>query len=235
MKRTTLPFLLMAVAFTSLGSATARDRVFGIGNADLSVYDTDADGVLSDEELAAAKEAIRAAKVQEKLDEFDSDGDGVLSDEEKAAAREARQAERAAERQAIIDEFDADGDGVLNEEERAAAKEARAAERIAAKETRFAEIDTDASGALSAEEVQVATLASEERLAAILARYDADESGDISLEEFVDPGKSKGGKRGRRHHRRGNDRDGGGDVADEGDAGAGAPAVVQRRRFSRRR
>ena len=155
----------------------------------------------------------------------------------------------AAARQAIIDEFDADGDGVLNEEERTAAKEARAAERQAEKEARFAEIDTDASGDLSGEEVQVATLATEERLAAIVARYDADESGTISLEEFLNPVKSSGGKRGHSHSKgkgkhRGHDHgddaeddDAGDDTADDAgdDAEADAPAAAERRRSSRRR
>ena len=94
MKKSTLPLILAAIALASVGTSQAHNRVFGIGSTDLAEYDTDGDGVLSDEELAAAKEARRAERKQAILDEFDLDGDGELNEDEKTAYREAREAER---------------------------------------------------------------------------------------------------------------------------------------------
>ena len=155
MKKPILP-LMAALALISLGTADAHNRIFGLGGSitDLAALDTDGDGVLSGEELAAAKAARKAAAEQARLDAYDADadgdGDGILTGDEKAAAKAARDAERAAARQAIIDQFDANLDGVLNADERAAAKAAREAERLAAKEARFAEIDGDSDGQLTA-------------------------------------------------------------------------------------
>ncbi len=200
MKKSTLPLALAAIAVTVFTTNADARGVFGLGGSRLAEYDTD--------------------------------GDGVLSDEEKAAAKEAREAAR----QAFIDVHDTDGDGVLNEEERAAAREAREAERARAKEERFNEIDGDGDGEVSQEELATALPeASEERVAQVLARYDADENGTISVDEFLNPERperaNRGNKRGKRGSvsrrrgraigirggRRGGNDDGGGDDAPAGD------------------
>ncbi len=163
MKIKTTTLTLTAVSLTFLGTASA-ERVFGLGGKRPATMDADADG------------------------------DGTVTSEErevaKAAREEARAGARAAReeaRQAVIDEFDADEDGVFNEEERAVAKEARDAGRAAEKAAKFAEIDgEDGDGVITAEELQAANPeASEERVVAVFARLDADESGSVSLEEFT--------------------------------------------------
>ena len=102
---------------------------------DLSAADTDGDGVLSD----AERQAFREARIAELLAEFDADGDGELSREERQAVRDAKRAER-------FDTLDADDDGLLSEEE--VAETCRLS-------IRFAAIDTDGDGAISLEEFSV--------------------------------------------------------------------------------
>ncbi|MGB0326545.1 MAG: EF-hand domain-containing protein [Akkermansiaceae bacterium] len=116
------------------------------------------------------------------LQQYDVNEDGVIDEEERQAIREARRAAREERRAAI----DTDGDGEISAEEREAAREdirERMAERRAEK---FAEIAGD-DGLLSLEEFAaipgIARLP-EERVAALFGRLDADESGDVSLEEF---------------------------------------------------
>ena len=116
------------------------------------------------------------------LQQYDVNEDGVIDEEERQAIREARRAAREERRAAI----DTDGDGEISAEEREAAREdirERMAERRAEK---FAEIAGD-DGLLSLEEFAaipgIARLP-EGRVAALFGRLDADESGDVSLEEF---------------------------------------------------
>ena len=133
---------------------------------------------------AIAAISLQDVSAHRGLSRADTDGDGVVSEEEKEVAQAAREEAR----QAIIDEFDADEDGVLNEEERAAAKEAKEAEREAAKTERYGEIDADEDGAVTQEELEAAMPEVDaERVAALLGRYDADENGTVSLEEFLNP------------------------------------------------
>ncbi|MFT4638985.1 MAG: calcium-binding protein [Verrucomicrobiales bacterium] len=140
---------------------------------------------------AIAAISLQDVSAHRGLSRADTDGDGVVSEEEKEVAQAAREEAKAAReeaRQAIIDEFDADEDGVLNEEERAAAKEAKEAEREAAKTERYGEIDADEDGAVTQEELEAAMPEVDaERVAALLGRYDADENGTVSLEEFLNP------------------------------------------------
>lgn len=75
----------------------------------ISRFDLDGDGLLSDEERAAARETMKA----EFLAKYDSDGNGEISEEEHQAAHEAMH-------QAFLEKYDLDGDGRLSEEERAA-------------------------------------------------------------------------------------------------------------------
>ncbi len=117
------------------------------------------------------------------LQQYDANEDGVIDEEERQAIKEARKAARE-ERRA---ELDTDGDGEISREEREAAREA-IRERIAAKRAeKFAEIAGD-DGILSLEEFAALPplkRVSEERVASIFTRLDADESDGVTLEEFI--------------------------------------------------
>jgi hypothetical protein len=66
----------------------------------LKRFDTDGDHKLSDEERAAAKEAVKVCwkKLHARLlEKFDANHDGKLDDAERAAAREARKARHQGE------------------------------------------------------------------------------------------------------------------------------------------
>jgi Ca2+-binding EF-hand superfamily protein len=141
-------------------------------------FDADGDGVLNEEERAAADDAIEAALVAR----FDAEPkDGVLSDEERAAACETLRAEKealkAAEKAKLLEEFDADKDGKLNREENAAARAAKEAALLA-------EFDADKDGVLS----------DEERAAAKAARCEAE--GLPLLEGCPKPGRPGHGDQG---------------------------------------
>lgn len=98
------------------------------------LQDTNGDGVISAEEITAAREAAKA----EKLAQFDTDGNGELSRNERRAMKDARY-------NAMLVDFDADGDGELSRDERRAAKDARRA-------ALEAQLDVNGDGELSAEE-----------------------------------------------------------------------------------
>lgn len=87
----------------------------------LERFDVDGDGVLSDTEKQAAKEAFESRRAEHRermmLKHFDEDGDGVLSESEQAAAHEAHEQRLA--------KFDLDGDGELSREEHQAARAER--------------------------------------------------------------------------------------------------------------
>lgn len=93
-------------------------------------FDKDKDGKLSDEEKAAAKEAMKA-QADEWLKkrftkEADKNGDGKLDDAEKAALDDmlAKHHAKVAEIKAkIVKKFDANGDGKLDDGERAKLRE----------------------------------------------------------------------------------------------------------------
>lgn len=116
------------------------------------------------------------------LQQYDVNEDGKIDEEERQAIKEARKAARD-ERRA---EIDTDGDGEISSEEREAAREA-IRERIEAKRAeKFAELAGE-DGLLSPEEfAAIPALANvdAERVASLFARLDADESGDVTLEEF---------------------------------------------------
>ena len=103
---------------------------------DLTAADTDGDGVLSD----AERQAFREARMAEILAEFDVDEDGELSAEERAAAKAAKRAERFAT-------LDIDEDGLLSPTEVA---------DTCKLEARFAALDSDEDGFISLEEFSVA-------------------------------------------------------------------------------
>ncbi len=140
----------------------------------LKKYDKDGDGKLSDEEKAAAKEAMKDHKPatpdqpapggpggrggfmsEEIIKKYDKDGDGKLNDEEKAAAREGM---REAMREEIK-QFDKDGDGKLNDEERLAAFTANLEKHPEMKAKILERFDENKDGQLSPEELKKAAAA----------------------------------------------------------------------------
>jgi len=145
------------------------------------------------------------------LQQYDVNEDGQIDEEERQAIKEARRAAREARRA----EIDTDGDGEISDAEREAAREAIRAEIAAKRAEKFAEVAGD-DGSLSLEELAAIphlAEASEERIASLFARMDADGSGDISLEEF----NSRLRKHGRHHRDRDHDHDHDDDDDDDDD------------------
>lgn len=139
-KQNTLKSNTFAATFAAIlisGTTLAADKV--------EFADTDGNGVISAEEITAAREANKAAR----LAEFDVDGNGELSRDERRAAKDARYDD-------MLINFDADGDGELSREERQAAKDARRA----AVETI---LDVNGDGELSDEETAGIEQVKEER------------------------------------------------------------------------
>ncbi len=101
--------------------------------AEFDRIDTNADGSLSDTELAARLDALRTAEEAERsrdekiadITRMDTDGNGRLSARELAAELELRSAER---RIAAFDAIDTDGNGTLSDAEIAARLTERQAE-----------------------------------------------------------------------------------------------------------
>jgi hypothetical protein len=85
-------------------------------------FDTDGDGVISESERAAIREAMMERRREDMLrrmtPRFDADGDGVLNDEERKAAEEALETMRIEREARFMARFDTDGDGVLSDSER---------------------------------------------------------------------------------------------------------------------
>lgn len=112
--------LLSALTMGQVNAQTNdHGRTFGDGTLPdfLEIYDTDGDGVLSEEERQAMREARRDDRHQHFIDEWDTDGDGVLSEEEKEAAHIAIRERIIARRALRFDEADINGDGFLSPEE----------------------------------------------------------------------------------------------------------------------
>lgn len=100
---------------------------------------------------------------------LDVDGSGEITVEDFTAMRDNR-----------FSEVDANGDGSVTLEEFQAAASARAAERAA---EQFARLDADGDGALSQDALQ-ARRGGGNRGERMIERFDADNSGGISAEEF---------------------------------------------------
>ncbi|MGC6566324.1 MAG: EF-hand domain-containing protein [Akkermansiaceae bacterium] len=114
---------------------------------------------------------------------FDVNEDGQVDEEERQAIRDARKAAREQRRA----EIDTDDDGEISEEEREAARNEIRSNISERRANKFAEIAGE-DGLLSLEElsqVRYLSKASENRIASLFARLDADGSGEISLEEFT--------------------------------------------------
>lgn len=158
-----MSILLSAVMIGALTMAQAQAdgtndhrRTFGDGTLPdfLVIFDTDGNGVLSEEERQAMKEARRQQHHDRFVEEWDTDGDGVLSDAEKEAARAAIRERILAQRGGRFDEADTDGDGFLSPAEfRAIPAVARLAERHPEKAREiFNRLDADDDLLISKEE-----------------------------------------------------------------------------------
>lgn len=161
--------------------------------------DTNFDGLLTKEEIKAAREAKRA----ERKAKIDTNGDGTISDAEKDAAKALRKEKKQARKLAKLD---TNGDGTISDAEKDAAKalrDERRAERKAKKKERKAEKgekgrkgekralrgDTNEDGVISRAEFDTATIALFERL-------DANADGVLTEGEGKKRRGKKGGKRG---------------------------------------
>ncbi|MDE0588989.1 EF-hand domain-containing protein [Halocynthiibacter sp. C4] len=100
--------------------------------------DTNGDGMISQEEIAAHQAARFKA--------MDTDGDGKISSEEMAAQADKKRAERKENRsERMIKALDKDGDGLVSEEEMQARSMG---------DDMFEKLDTDGDGLLSMEELK---------------------------------------------------------------------------------
>ncbi|MEE9335376.1 MAG: hypothetical protein V3U65_14900 [Granulosicoccaceae bacterium] len=99
-----------------------------------NLVDSNGDGVISADEIIAAKDAQKT----ETIGQYDVDGDGELSREERAALKADRRAARVAA-------FDTDGDGEKSRAERRAAHDSR-------RDAVDALLDVNQDGEVSSEE-----------------------------------------------------------------------------------
>jgi hypothetical protein len=99
----------------------------------LQRYDTNHDGKLDDDELAAAHEDMARERLengqgvgkkvrQQLLEKFDKNHDGRLEPDEREAARQYLQQHVELRQQFLLERYDKNGDGKLDDTERAAMK-----------------------------------------------------------------------------------------------------------------
>jgi len=133
------PILMAAIVagFTLVGTgAQAQDR------PDFATLDTNGDGQISMEELAAQGAARFAAA--------DTNSDGALSEDELLARATARNQERAAKMvERMLAHLDENDDGLIQQSELPDPNATRA-------ERRFSRADADENGTLSEEEFEAA-------------------------------------------------------------------------------
>lgn len=145
-------------------------------------FDADGDGILSEEERRAMRDAMRA----EWLARFDLDGDGELSREERMAMRQSM-FEQSQRGQELMRQFDADGDGVLNEEEQAAMEAFQQEQREQRRADELARYDSDGDGRLSRDERQAQREEQRSRWGDTMRdatnEFDRDGDGVLSIEE----------------------------------------------------
>lgn len=143
-----------------------------------SEFDRDGDGVLNEEERAAAFAAFE----QRMLEQWDANKDGVLSDEERRAGMESMIRERT--EQEMNRRFDRDGDGQLSAEERAAMEAEQAQRQARRQQFELEQYDLNKDGQISDEErseVDAKREATRQRFeAAMTGRFDSDGDGQLS-------------------------------------------------------
>jgi uncharacterized protein (DUF2141 family) len=147
-KKSAIAVLALAGAVLVSGLATEAMAQMGQGDGERGArlaemfagIDTDSNGKVTQEELAAHRAAMFAA--------FDSNGDGNLNSDELAARELARFTENLPDRTArMIERQDANGDGSLQADEVGEGP----------MEGHFARIDTDNDGAISQAEAEAAS------------------------------------------------------------------------------
>ena len=139
----TLKIGSLAILLASVG-VVGTANAFGGGQRggempSFEELDTDGDGVVSAEELAAHADA--------RFDSMDTDGDGVLSVEEITAMIEAEASSRAARGvERMIERLDENDDGVISEDEMPERGQSRLIEHL----------DEDEDGVISSDEFEAA-------------------------------------------------------------------------------
>jgi len=151
----------------------------------MSQFDTDGDGILSEEERDAMRKAMR----EERMAMMDLDGDGEISRDERRAARQA-QFENSDRGQALMRQFDLDGDGVLSDDEQAAMDAHNQQLREERQAEQLAQYDLDGDGELSREERSVQRDEQRARFDNMREQatleFDYDGDGQLNIEESQD-------------------------------------------------
>lgn len=125
---------VIAPSSAAVDSSTGSSEVEADAAIIIKSFDTDADGVLSEDEDALAEKEFNDAKTAW-LKKVDKDGDGKVSGAEFGAAVKALRVEIREKRKArLLELFDTDGDGKFSKDERATVKDARKAQIMEAKE-----------------------------------------------------------------------------------------------------
>lgn len=121
------------------------------------------------------------------LAQYDVNGDGVIGEEERQVMEQAREQIQ----KKLRTSWDTDGDGAISDQERDQAK-VRLRDMITeCRVTRFDEADLDGDDALSYEEfillpgMAKMVVDKPDVVTAIFDRLDSDDSGTVSLEEFL--------------------------------------------------
>jgi Ca2+-binding EF-hand superfamily protein len=175
--------LLSVVATTVVAdSVEITDR----GAIPFAAYDSDGNGIISEQEFYAVRAKRMAARAEEgrpmrnaanapAFSEFDSDGDGGLTPDELAAGQQSRMQQHGGmggagqgagmgQHMPSFEEFDLDGDGVLVKDEFIEARGQRISERVKqgyqmrglSNMMQFEDIDVDANGKATPEEFAAA-------------------------------------------------------------------------------
>jgi hypothetical protein len=151
--------------------------------------DTNNDGLLSQDERKAHRQAKRENRKDRRFEKLDANDDGLLSKDEVSARGEKRKGKKQARREKIMQKFDTNLDGELSDAERTVMNAERKAKREGKKERRKdrPKVDANGDGMVSMDE----HMAVSERL---FARMDANGDGVLTKGE----GRKRKGKRGKK-------------------------------------
>jgi Ca2+-binding EF-hand superfamily protein len=144
--------------------------------APLKSYDTDNDGTVSADELAAAKAAEVAEVLEKFLGKLDLDDDGTVTTAEATSVFGFISADWL---EHVLERFDKNDDGAITGDDYKN-KGPRGLREL------VADLDSDADGELSADELQDAADAqAAERLAKFLEKFDTDTDGNVTTDEVI--------------------------------------------------